>query len=359
MLNKFIYSATFFFGLGAVDAQESNDSLKSNLSISGYIETYFNYDFNKPDNHKRPSFIYSHNRSNEISVNLAMIKASYNAERLRSNLALATGSYMNANYTAEEAVWKNVFEANIGYKLLENHNLWIDAGILPSHIGPESAIGLDNISLTRSLAAENSPYFETGAKLSYTTKDGKLYIAALALNGWQRIQLPNSNNGLSFGHQIQYKPIPAILINSSSYFGDEGNDSLRFFHDLYLQVKLTDKLNILTNWDHGIQKQPLIFENYHWWNLGFQTNYALTSSLKLNARIEYFNDNDGVIFGKFNDWGTNILGYSAGLDLDLYKGLIWRTEFKNLKSADNVFFSNNEIYKENSSTLITSLGWRF
>ncbi|WP_171017633.1 outer membrane beta-barrel protein [Sphingobacterium daejeonense] len=38
----------------------------------------------------------------------------------------------------KEGVWKNVYEANLGYKLLENHELWIDAGVLPSHIGGES-----------------------------------------------------------------------------------------------------------------------------------------------------------------------------------------------------------------------------
>jgi hypothetical protein len=34
-----------------------------------------------------------------------------------------------------------VYEANVGGKfLVAKHNLWIDAGIMPSHIGFESAI---------------------------------------------------------------------------------------------------------------------------------------------------------------------------------------------------------------------------
>lgn len=359
MLNKFLCSAAGFLSISLVDAQEITDSLKSNLTISGYIESYYTYDFNKPEDHKRPAFIYSHNRSNEFSVNLAMLKATYDGDRVRSNLAIGVGSYMNANYAGEEGVWKNVYEANVGYKLLENHDLWIDAGVLPSHIGGESAKGLDNISLSRSLAAENSPYFETGARLFYTTKDSKLYLAAVALNGWQRIQLPNTSKNMSFGHQIQYKPVESVVLNSSSYIGDEGSDSLRFFHDLYVQVAVNDKMNILANWDYGIQKQPLLSKNYHWWNTGIQANYAISPKVKMNARLEYFNDEDGVVFGRYGEVGTNILGYSAGFDVDLYKGLIWRTEVRNLNSSEKVFVNNQSELKSNSTTISTALGWRF
>ena len=359
MLNKFLGCATFFLGLGIAEAQESKDSLQSKLTFGGYVESYYTYDFNKPEDHKRPGFIYSHHRSNELSVNLALIKANFSNSRVRSNLALAVGSYMNANYAAEEGVWKNVYEANLGYKLLENHELWIDAGVLPSHIGGESAIGLDNISLSRSLSAENSPYFETGARLSYTTDNGKFYLAALVLNGWQRIQLPNSSKGMSLGHQIQYKPNESIVLNSSSYYGDEGTDSTRFFHDLYVQVNINSKFNLLANWDYGIQKQPLISENFKWWNAGLQANYLFHPKLKGNARLEYFNDEDGVIFGRFDNLGTNILGYSLGIDVNLYKGLMWRTEFRGLNSTENIFTDRKSESFDQSYTVSTAIGWKF
>lgn len=59
---------------------------------------------------------------------------------------------------------------------------------MPSHIGFESAIGKDCWNLTRSILADNSPYYETGIKLGYTSKNEKLYLAGMYLNGWQRIQ---------------------------------------------------------------------------------------------------------------------------------------------------------------------------
>ncbi len=40
------------------------------LTVNGYVEAYYSYDFNQPTTNERPSFLYSHNRHNEFNVNL-------------------------------------------------------------------------------------------------------------------------------------------------------------------------------------------------------------------------------------------------------------------------------------------------
>ena len=180
---KKILSVTLLFIGTNIIAQDSTGV----LTISGYAEAYYQYDFNKPADNNRPGFIYSHNRHNEFNLNLGFVKANYAAERVRANLALGAGTYMNANYAAEPGVLKNIVEANVGIKISKKKNVWIDAGIMPSHIGFESAVSKDCWTITRSILAENSPYFEAGAKISYTTDDGKWLLSGMALNGWQRI----------------------------------------------------------------------------------------------------------------------------------------------------------------------------
>jgi len=59
--------------------------------------------------------------------------------------------------------------------------------------------------VTRSTLADNSPYFETGEKLSYTSDDSKWFASGLILNGWQHIQRPDSNTTPSIGYQLTYK----------------------------------------------------------------------------------------------------------------------------------------------------------
>nr|WP_246249694.1 outer membrane beta-barrel protein [Pedobacter boryungensis] len=116
-------------------AVTANAQETSKVKFSGYVETYYGFDFNKPANNNRPSFIYSHNRHNEVNLNLGFIKANYENEKVRANIALMAGTYSNANLAAEPGVLKNIFEANGGLKLTNAQNLWIDAGIFSSHIG--------------------------------------------------------------------------------------------------------------------------------------------------------------------------------------------------------------------------------
>ncbi len=142
---------TMHFSQQAFAAEASQES-PNNLSISGYLETYYLHDFNHPSDDLRPSFTYSHNVTDKPSINLGFIKASFNAERVRTNLALGSGTYMRANYAAEPSDLQKLFEANIGLKLTDN--VWLDAGVMPSHIGFESAVGLDNWTLTRSILAD-------------------------------------------------------------------------------------------------------------------------------------------------------------------------------------------------------------
>ena len=90
-------------------------------------------------------------------MNLAFVKGSYNTDSVRANLALAAGSYMNANYAPEPGALNNIYESNVGLKLSNKNNLWLDAGVFSSHIGFESAVGKDNWTLTRSIGADDTP----------------------------------------------------------------------------------------------------------------------------------------------------------------------------------------------------------
>ncbi|MBL0145139.1 MAG: outer membrane beta-barrel protein [Chitinophagaceae bacterium] len=156
---------SFFFLYNKATAQDS-----SKLSVSGYIDVYYQFDFDKPQNHQRSFFLYNHKRHNEVNVNLAFAKVNYLANKVRANLAVMTGNYPQYNLAAEPQILQHIYEANIGIELSKKNKIWLDAGIMPSHIGFESAVSADCYTLSRGLLAENSPYFETGIKLTKTNK---------------------------------------------------------------------------------------------------------------------------------------------------------------------------------------------
>ncbi|PIQ20280.1 MAG: hypothetical protein COW65_15905 [Cytophagales bacterium CG18_big_fil_WC_8_21_14_2_50_42_9] len=154
------YLSIVLFSLIASAALAQSDSASTaSLTFSGFADVYYGYDFNKPQTHERPGFLYNHNRHNEFNVNLAFLKATYNAEKVRGNLALMAGTYAQYNLAAEQDLLRNIFEVNAGVRLADK--LWLDAGIFSSHIGVESAVSKDNLTLTRSQVDVRIGYIET------------------------------------------------------------------------------------------------------------------------------------------------------------------------------------------------------
>ena len=338
MRRLIIIAATLFAGLSA----EAQDEPK--IKVTGYIDMYYGYDFNKPDNNTRPGFIYSHNRSNEVNLNLGFIKGNYDNGTVRANLALMAGTYTNANLAAEPGVLKNIFEANAGLKLSKTSNLWVDAGIFASHIGFESAISKDCWVLTRNIASENTPYYESGAKITYITDDGKLTATALYLNGWQRIQRQDGNSQPAGGVQLVWKPTERITLNYSNYLGSEGADSIRvnrFYHNFYGIFNLTKAFGITLGFDYGTQQKvkgnseknkvlsPVVI-----------ARYVFTSKLALAGRVEYYQDKNGVIISTGTPNGFKTTGYSMNIDYSPVPNAVVRLEGKVYDSKDKIFERN-------------------
>ncbi len=213
---------------------------------------------------------------------------------MRANLAFMTGTYANANLAAEPGVLRNILEGNVGVKISKHHNLWVDAGIFASHIGFESAIGKDCWTLTRSILADNSPYFESGVKLSYTTPNEKWFLSGLLLNGWQRIQRLSGNSLPAFGHQLTYKPSSKLTFNSSSFVGSDTPDStrlMRYFHNFYAQYQCSKQLGLILGFDAGMQQKAKSSSTYdYWYSPVVIAKYSLGAKKSLAARLEYYTD---------------------------------------------------------------------
>lgn len=319
---------------------------KGNLELSAYIEAYYMFDINNPASGNRPGFIYSHNRHNEFNVNLAFVKLNYTAARLRANIAFMAGTYSNANLSAEPGVLKNIYEANAGINLSKKKQLWLDAGIFASHIGFESAVGKDCWNLTRSILADNSPYYESGIKLTYTSDNGKFLASGLVLNGWQRIQKVGGNSLPSFGWQIQGKPNDKILINSSSFIGTDKPDSarqMRYFHNLYAIFNATDKLGITLGFDIGAEQKAKVSRQYNlWYSPVFIIRYAPIEKLAIAAHFEYYSDRSGVIIATGTPNGFQTFGYSLNLDVIPFANAMIRMEGRLFQNRqDDIYEKRN------------------
>lgn len=346
----------------ASSAQQADSS--SRLTITGYLEAYYTHDFTAPKTaQERPGFLYNHKRNREVNINLAFVKMAYTSDRVRGNLALQAGTYAQYNYAAEQDLVKPVFEANAGVKLAKNSDLWLDAGIFTSHIGFESAISKDCWTLTRSMLAENSPYYLSGAKLTYTTPNGKWTLLGSVVNGWQRVKRLDGYSGPSVSTQVQFRPSSKLTLNWSTFVGSDRADSLRqgrVFNNVYAIINPAERVGLIVGFDIGADRKPVVGTGgsqragsgrYVWYSPVVIARYKTTDRSYVNGRVEYYDDRNGVIIGTpdFQTWG-----YSVGYDYAILPNALLRAEGKVYTGKNAVFDTGNGLNRTNTS-LTTSL----
>lgn len=334
-------------------AQENQYILKQNLiDLEAYMDIYYSYDFARPVTSQKQSYFYNYNRQNSFQLNLGYLKLKCLQEKYRANVALQAGTYVEDNYAAEPAILKHVLEANIGLSLNSKNTLWLDAGIFASHIGLESAIAFDNWNLTRSLLAENSPYYLSGLKLSYDLTP-RIQLSGLVCNGWQRIEKVAGNSLASFGTQVKIAPLEDWLFNWSSFIGTDDPDSLRrmrYFNNFYAQMPIHKNLKLIFGFDLGFQQIKNRRSSYHSWlgTLLILKYQVENNPWSLSWRAEYYHDPNNVIVANLQNI-IKISGFSLNFDYKPNANLLCRIEARWLKNPVSVFESVSGLKSENLS----------
>ena len=181
-LGSATFSLTSFSQVINTATMDSTDyKVKGRVTVEGYVDSYYAFNFNKPSGGDIPYFV-SMARHNEVNINLAFIDVKYSSQRVRARVVPGFGTYMNANYANESGSLKNLVEANAGIRLVKDKGIWLDVGVLGSPYTNESAVSKDHLAYTRSLAAENVPYYLSGIKATLpVSKKVSLYLFLINL----------------------------------------------------------------------------------------------------------------------------------------------------------------------------------
>jgi len=352
-MNKYLLSLIVTLSIASSIFSSNSDT----LIFSGYAELYYGYDFSNPADHNRPNYFYNYVRHNELNLNLAMAKLNYISDNIRTNFGVMFGNYAQYNLSSEPTWAQFIYEVNVGVKLSKSKNLWLDAGIMPSHIGFESAIGADCWTLSRSILAENTPYYEAGLKLSYTSQNEKWYLAGMYLNGWQKIAKSDYTQKPSFGMQITYKPSSKFTLNYSNFIGSNFPDSihnLRLFHNFYTIFTLTDRLGLTLGIDIG---NEIFTKNNNLSNWGSPVaivRYNFNEATSAAFRLEYYTDPYNVIISpEYLDF--KVFGSSFNVDYRIWNKLLWRNEIKLLNSPSPIYGDN----KKSNLSYLTSISYKW
>ncbi|CAM3899703.1 OmpL-like beta-barrel porin-2 [Flavobacterium branchiophilum] len=350
-MKKIILIFTLF--LFSFSFSQENKELKT--IFSGFIETYYSYDFNKNLNDTKVPFMYNFNRHNELNINIALLRAKLEFDNVYASIALHSGSYVEDNYASEKIKYLNEAFVGLYFDKLKKHSL--EVGILPSYIGFESASTASNLTLSRSILAENSPYFMTGIKYNFKPSD-KWNFAVLLTNGWQRIAKPNKEVAPSFGSQIVYKPSGDATFNWSTFVGKEYNGAgfaMRYFSNLYYDQKWNTKWRTIAGFDIGNQELSNK-QSATWLSPIFIAQYSINPKWQAAFRTEYYQDKENVIIATSDAFEA--FGFSLNLDYLPNSKVKLRNEARYMNSKNNVFADASSLVP---STLFwtTSLSFEF
>ena len=344
--------------IASIKLSAQNDttwSEKPSFHVSGFLDVFHSFDFNQPIDNQRQPYFFNHNRHNEFNVNLALVQLELKHQKYRSNIGLQAGTYAVDNYAHEPIMLRNIYEANVGISLNKKNNLWLDAGVFPSHLGFESAISSENMTLTRSFTAENSPYYLSGAKLTFTPNNKWLFSATIT-NGWQRIKRVAGNSLPSFGTQISYSPNENNTFNWSTFIGADDPDINRrmmYFNNFYWLFNPSEKLKFITGFDYGMrQTAPNSNGYYSWFVPTLIVHYSIDKKWQTALRSEYFHDENQVIVYTRTSNGFQTFGASWNIDYKPAKAIVCRLESRWMNSKDPVF--DYQINAKSTSTFFVT-----
>lgn len=344
-------------------AQQAPADTTPRITVGAFVDGYYGYDFGRPRSHDR-SFTTQAARHDEFAVNLAHVDVRYAAPTVRGRLALQAGTSVQFNYAGEPDEIAGgqpnylplIQEATLGVQVAPS--VWIDGGIMFSHIGSESWISIDNPTYTRSLAAEYSPYYETGVRATWQARSN-LTAQINVVNGWQIISETNHDKGA--GIRVDWLPVAPLTLSYSNYVGRDaaaatGEMDVRVLHDVSARWAANDRALLVGTADFGSQ------DGASWIAASLAGRYRLTPAVAVNGRIERLDDEDGVVAATGLDDAPGLVTNGASIGIDVTRGAaVWRTELRSLFGADGRPFparGEDDGRADSSTLLVTSLSIR-
>lgn len=199
----------------------------SQVSLTGYVETFYQWNFNEPDN-GLTNYRGFDNRHHTITLQNAVLDVVGAVGPVTTHLALQFGHTPEMYYLAEPyspgsaatgpsgpQVWKFLQQANVTWLAPVGRGLTVDAGLFLSPIGPEGMAVKDQWNWSRSNLFVGLPFYHAGARATYPL--GEYSSLSLQLyNGWNSVS--DRNDALAVAGQFTYSQPDKLTINLL-YFG--------------------------------------------------------------------------------------------------------------------------------------------
>ncbi|MGV3504875.1 MAG: porin [Adhaeribacter sp.] len=342
--------------LTAPALEQTPASVKGDFSISGYVDTYYSYNFNDPKSglNKGRIFDLPHNNFN-LGLVQTMLTYTYGKSKVVADLVYGPNADLGnfTNFISPNAGVKTssslaIKQAYINYSITDK--LAFTIGQYGTHIGYEVIDAPLNFHYSLSYLFGNGPFYHTGAKLDYALND-KVALMLGVVNGWD--MLADLNKGKSVTAQVHLTPVENLQVYVNWIGGDEHNGNSAFgtapgcytnLFDLTSSLQVTEKLKLGLNaaygvysaGDQAVDETDPYSDDATWKGGALYLHYAASEKLGLGLRAERFEDPKGVrYFGPFEGNGLTFTG-----EVKLAGGHLMVKPELRLDMAKNAYFEN-------------------
>jgi len=340
---------------------ESSPPGPAPIEITGFVDTYYGYNFNKPagDTPLR-NFDTKHNQVSLGLIEVALEQKPIATSRLGFRADLDFGPTTDLVHAAEPGgtdVFKTFEQGYLSWLAPAGKGLQLDVGKFVTPFGAEVIEAKDDWNYSRSLLfALAIPYYHVGLRATYNVSD-KVALTGFLVNGWN--DAVDNNGGKSIGVSATVKPHPKLTIVGNFMGGPEQKDDSadkRYLWDGTVTFNATPTLSLMANYDYG--KDRFAGVPVKWQGVAGYLRWQATPRWALSPRVEWLDDADGFMTGV----SQKVREFTLTSENKIDGGLLARFEFRR-DMADEPFFVKNGGKVKGQSTftvgLVYAYGTRF
>jgi hypothetical protein len=319
------------------------------IDVTGFVDTYYGYNFNKVDPIAR-AFDVQHNTFSLSLAEIAFQKSVAPDSRVgfRADLDFGKTADLVAAYEPEkngQVIYEHIQQAYVS--LLTGQVQW-DAGKFVSPMGAEVIESKDNWNYTRSILFGYAvPYYHVGVRATYNP-NAKLSLAGYLVNGWNNSSEVNGDKTAAVS--LTWKPNAKVTWVVNDMFGKETKDSTdtrNLFDTTFTWTP--SKLSLMANFDYGSEGPT------KWWGIAAYAKYQASAKWAAVGRYEYADDTKGG----FMTFGTKIQEITITSDHLIAGSLIMRLEYRTDFAADAIFPKDDGSKQKSQTTLTVGLVYGF
>jgi hypothetical protein len=266
---------------------EAKEEPKPKTVISGSVDVYYKYDFNKQAGNNKTSFTNSHN---SFELGAARLKLEHTTSKLDMVAELAFGQRaeeFNYNDDKTRAAIRQLYISYSPWK-----NIKFTAGNWATYFNYEVFEPDLNRNYSMSYMFTWGPFFHTGLKADATFGKHGFMLGVANPNDYKAA--PAGSKKYFIG-QYTYSPNDKFKAFINYFSGQRPNDFAKVSQlEAMFTLKLSDEFNMAYCGSIAFNKYKDSVGKYgtsqNWWGSGLYFNYDPTSLFGLTLRTEYFND---------------------------------------------------------------------